>query len=154
MRAGERQRLQLQTNLERDQRESHDGLPDGRRQRQEKAWCIVGYLPGVCLELAKDVDASRLTFGPPPAFDPVPFMDEITAAAYVDPAILRGSGAKEPGPLPHVRVRGSKKAQLDLYRRLDATGRLVLIPAHELQAEDACGLFDIVKNECRDRLLA
>ena len=55
--------------------------------------------------------------------------------------------------VPHVRVRCSRKVQLDLLEKLDSSGRLALLPLSQVRKGLENGMFAIPKDEVRDLLI-
>ena len=111
----------------------------------------VGELSSVSLEVARDLDASRLRFGPPPAFDPCPLFDQLTREVYLDP--WRETQPESPSPPPRVRVRASRSQQLALYKLWDDNGRLRVFAARLCPATRRAGAFAVFKDADRDRLV-
>ena len=87
----------------------------------------VGAISAVDHVAAKPIVASRIKFGPPPLFDPLPFLDERTAAMYECPQSFFKDLPDEP---PKVAVRATADEKLSLFRRMASCGRL----ANTLQA--------------------
>lgn len=110
----------------------------------------VGKLQKKPFVTAKALEASRLQFGPAPAFDPLPYMDSKTAAMYVEPGLFHKA---DPEPPPRVHVRASAEEKMRLYEKLACTGRLRLLRLDEVEELYASGLFAVVKDLERDRLI-
>lgn len=128
----------------------HDARVSGFRSRDPES-LVIGHLNNTNIEVAKDIDASRLVFKFSPGFDPRCFFDPETLLAYDDPDSLV---IDPPFPeIPRVRIRGSREAQLELYKKLDDTGRLALVPSKLINQDLANGLFDVVQDSERDRLV-
>ena len=70
---------------------------------------------------------------------------------YNDPRSLR-IGGQVPPP-PRVKVRGSRRSILCLLESLDRCGRLGLAPVSSVCLEDASGLFAVMKDQSRQRLV-
>ncbi|CAE7762671.1 unnamed protein product, partial [Symbiodinium necroappetens] len=105
------------------------------------------------IALARDVDASRVTFPEAPAFDPCPFLDDTLRDLYVFPSRSSCGFADLPDP-PRVRFRArDKKARIELLTLLDSTDRLALHPAEPSDMLGCAGLFAIPKSMERDRLI-
>ena len=73
---------------------------------------------------AKQIESHRLTFSGKPGFDPLPYLDNATSAAYTNPL----ARAKDPSELqekvPKVAIHADKNNKQQLFRRLAETGRL------------------------------
>ena len=93
----------------------------------------------------------RFFFKGEPTFDPTPLYDEAILQAYIDPASrLHG---REVTSVPHARVRGSREELTALYRKLDDSRRLALVPLDEADLSKLSGLFGVAKDADRDRLV-
>jgi hypothetical protein len=79
----------------------------------------------------------------------VPLLSETTAARYIAPLDHRLPAPK--GPMPRVKVRASRLRQLQLFEKLDSTGRLAIF-AYE-KRDDVSGLFALVKDLLKDRMI-
>ena len=73
---------------------------------------------------AKPIQASRLSFPPPPAFEPRGFLDSHTVERYENPLEFSASPNPLIMKLPHVQVLASREEKLRLYgpRLLGAIG--------------------------------
>ena len=101
--------------------------------------------------VAKPIVASRVPFGPPPAFDPVPYFDEETKEAYCRP--LEHCLNEPRAPLPAVSVHASRAERNLLFRAMADTNRLVAISACEAGDGPFSGLVAVPKDLDRDRLI-
>ena len=102
---------------------------------------------------AKPLVAERLHFPAAPSFDPVPYFDESTASRYEKPRSL----GKKPDDLderpPPVQIRADNYNKLALFKKLADTGRLKMIPHDSFYANYRSGMFSVVKDQLRDRLI-
>ena len=57
------------------------------------------------------------------------------------------------GQLPFVQVHCSKEVKIKLFTLLDQSGRLALHPSSSVRPRFASGLFSVLKDEKKDRLL-
>ena len=110
----------------------------------------VGKLETKPFVAAKALEADRLQFGPPPGFDPIPFMDSRTCAMYEEPGLFH---KRDPEPPPRVAVRASAAEKMKLYKKLADSGRLKPLLDSEVEELYASGLFAVVKDMDRDRLI-
>ena len=100
---------------------------------------------------AKPIQAERLLFVGSPGFDPLPFLDPVTAHAYEFPLECeRHHGVESPPP---VSVHGSVEERNKLYRKMAEGGRLVPVAEADVRHGLACGLFAVPKDLERDRLI-
>lgn len=111
---------------------------------------VVNEVSSVAHVAAKPIEASRIQFGPPPKFDPVPFFDELTASMYERPQDFTDFTCRD---FPSVSIRASRADQLKLYQKLAACERLVLLSDDEVSPHLASGLFAVPKDLSRDRLI-
>ena len=113
---------------------------------------ISGKLRDKKLIAAKPIDASRITMPPPPSFDPVPFMDVITAHAYLHPLERRLDHPRELPP-PRSTIMATRSNKLDLLKLLAGTGRLGILDPGDVQNGICSGLFAVTKDLNKDRLI-
>ena len=105
------------------------------------------------LSTFKPVDPDRLGFVGRPAFDPSPFLDSRTRAVFNQPLTERIRPALYTGLVPRVRVHCSMEKKIKLFELLDASGRLGVHLASEVTPGFGSGLFSVVKDLQRDRLI-
>eukprot|EP00434_Breviolum_minutum_P008447 symbB.v1.2.007452.t1/scaffold445.1/size204899/15 len=105
------------------------------------------------VQVAKEIEANRLTFGGRPAFEPLDYLDEPTAELYRSP--FDNSMAPEEclETPPRVQVRGTRPEILKLLQSLDSTGRLELFKPEEVRMSFRSGLFSLIKNQEVDRMI-
>ena len=103
--------------------------------------------------VAKSVEADRLDFKGRPDFDPRPYLDPVTRFVYEAPL----EAAMKPEELdagpPRVRVHASRDEVWKLLKKLDQTGRLGVVRHRDLVRGHQAGLFSLVKDQTRDRLI-
>lgn len=105
------------------------------------------------VQVAKEIEAERLTFGGRPTFDPSPFLDERTREIYNHPmqhSMVPEDSLQEP---PRVKVRGTKAQVMKLLHKLDATDRLALFSPTEVRMQHRSGCFSLIKNQTKDRFI-
>ena len=105
------------------------------------------------VQVAKEIEAARLTFGGQPAFQPFEFLDSHTAQLYEAPLDNSLSPEDCLETPPRVQVRGVRKEVLKLLHALDQTGRLALFRPDEVRMHFRSGLFSLIKNQDVDRLI-
>ena len=101
----------------------------------------------------KPVDPSRLTFVGRPSFDPSPYLDELGRKVFEEPMEHRMDPSLYIGKVPLLRVHCSKSKKLDMLALLDASGRLGIHLPAEVTPKFSSGLFAVVKDLERDRLI-
>lgn len=105
------------------------------------------------VQLAKDIEAHRITFGGVPSFNPSELLNEETRKIYDQP--LKHSTAPEDSHAapPRAYVRGSRKEVLKLLHKLDSSGRLAIFSPTQVRLRHRAGLFSLIKNQEQDRLI-
>ena len=105
------------------------------------------------VQAAKEIEADRLTFGGRPSFNPMPFLDEVTARVYEDPLACSMPPEECLQEPPKVKIRGKRSEVLKLLHKLDDTGRLALFTPQEVRMRFRAGAFSLIKNQTKDRLI-
>ena len=90
---------------------------------------------------AKPIVASRITFGPEPKFDPLPYMDATCRERYFRPLSHSIPEADCQERAPRARILASRCEKMALLHKLDEAGRLSLIPASIAREKYLNGLF-------------
>lgn len=117
------------------------------------AGTVVGHSAEASFSTFKQVEPSRLTFVGEPLFDPVPYLDERSAAVFLHPLANSMSPEEFVGSIPRVRVHCSKAKKIALFELLDKSGRLALHEPASVRPKFAAGVFSVVKDLERDRLI-
>ena len=102
---------------------------------------------------AKEVESHRLQFKGIPSFDPTELLSEETRQIYVDPMTHSMDPADALQDPPHVQVRGRRSEILGLFRKLDQTQRLALFTKDQVRWHHRAGLFTLMKDLSKDRLI-
>ena len=122
---------------------NHDGHPG-----------VVAGKSGAALEhLAKEIEPARIFFHGRPAFDPLPFLDYENQQKFARPLDFAERLQAEDPRVPRVNLRCSLKQRMALLEKLDAGGRLHLLPLKDVRRGFESGMFAIPKDELRDRLI-
>ena len=103
--------------------------------------------------VARPLLASRLQFPGPPSFDPGKFFDAATKDWYERPLELRTDPEVFDGQVPNVRVFADPFNKVQLYKKLADSGRLKPILACEKRKGFVSGLFAVIKDANRDRMV-
>ena len=111
-----------------------------------------GKLSGEKAMNAKSIEASRISMPPAPSFDPRPYLDAKTRAVYEHPIEHRLPEPREPPP-PRSSIMASSENKLLLLKQLATTGRLGVLERHEVTPGISSGLFAVIKDMERDRLI-
>ena len=101
---------------------------------------------------AKPIQADRITFVGTPSFDPQQLFDKETFAAYDDPLAFATPADQSPAP-PVVRVLATEHEKIKLFKKLACTGRLQIFHPSEVFPDYAAGVFAVIKDLERDRLI-
>lgn len=102
---------------------------------------------------AKQIEAHRLTFSGRPGFNPLPYLDNATSAAYNDPLARARHISEVDEKIPKVAVHADRKNRQELFRRLAETGRLQPVPKSLFRKGLGAGMFSVVKDLQKDRLI-
>lgn len=103
--------------------------------------------------LAKPIESDRLKFSGVPKFDPGPLLDSTSRKLYEDPLRYSVPPAESQVEPPRVHVRGKRSEILKLLRSLDASGRLAIFEKSATRVQHRAGLFALLKDAERDRLI-
>ena len=114
---------------------------------------VTGNLSAAAPCPAKPIQASRLSFPSEPAFDPSPFLDKSTRERYQRPLDFAAPPDLLHRPPPPVRVLASNEEKVALLRLLASSGRLRPIRPDPARLPYAAGLFCVIKDLQRDRLI-
>ena len=123
---------------------------DGNEVEQRFSEMVVGTTDGLPYVAARPLVADRIVFGAPPKFDPLPYLDHRTAAMYEHPEQHHRQYPEDP---PRVSVRATSEEKVKLYRKMTECGRLTFLRCGEVEPAYASGLFGVVKDLSRDRLI-
>ena len=114
---------------------------------------VCGFLPGKEMVPAKSIEASRLEFRGEPVFDPTPFLDPLGQKIFNHPLQMAMDPRELSESVPPVRVFASETEKWALLRKLDKTGRLGVLRSSEVLHGFQAGLFSVLKDGLRDRLI-
>ena len=119
--------------------------------------------PGVaaraCVQLGMSEGFSMSTFKPvvsfigTPSFNPGPYLDDLSRRIFEDPIKERLDPRDYHGRPPKLRIHCSRSQKIRLFELPDASSRLALFEAHEVSPSFGSGLFAVVKDMERDRLI-
>lgn len=101
---------------------------------------------------SKPVIASRVKWEYPPSFHAERFLDDpLCQSAFRDPEVLRKAPEDWSRSVP-AKVHCSKSELLELATRWDGLGACEIVPQHDLNWDEAVGLFCVPKDSKHDRL--
>ena len=102
---------------------------------------------------SKPVVASRVKWEYPPSFHAERFLsDPLCQSAFEDPEVLRKAPEDWSKSVP-AKVHCSKSELLELASRWDKLGACELVSKHEINWDEAVGLFCVPKDAKHDRLI-
>ena len=103
--------------------------------------------------IAKDIEAHRLKFTGVPAFDPRPWMTAEAEVWYDRPLDCALPPEEHVEEVPHVQVKGKRKEILKLLHALDNSNRLAIFPQEDIRDGYQSGMFSLIKDLQKDRLI-
>lgn len=103
--------------------------------------------------VARPLIAERLKFPGPPSFDPCGYFDAATRDWYQRPLDLRLDPSEVSSEPPKVRVFADNFNKVQLYKKLAESGRLKPVLACEKKGPYVSGLFAVIKDLSRDRMV-
>ena len=127
------------------------GLPSDAEYDDFRFGVFEGCLKQEKFVAAKPVEADRLTFVGTPQFDPSDLFDQRTYEVYADP--LQHAVVDENFEPPLVKILATPDEKVKLLRKLATTGRLLLLSEQECDMKYSAGLFSVVKDLSKDRLI-
>ena len=113
----------------------------------------IGTSESASMSTFKPVDPSRLSFIGTPSFDPGPYLDPLSRRIFEDPLKERLDPREFVCRPPKLRVHCSRSDRIRLFELLDASSRLALFEAKEATPLFGSGLFSVVKDMSRDRMI-
>ena len=142
--------LQLQENLY-----LGTGLakPDACSEKPYKCGKAAGSLKRAVVQTARPLIADRLTFPGPPVFHPQQFLDPVTRDRYDRPLDLSCDPAGLESEVPAVKIFADRFNMVEVYRKLAESGRLEPLSVSVKRGPFQSGLFAVVKDQTRDRMV-
>ena len=114
---------------------------------------VVGRVGGCLEHVAKDVEPDRLKFHEFPSFNPEPFLDYGNRRVYSRPLDHSEKVDPEDLRLPRVKISCRAGEKMRIVEKLDEVKRLALLPARSVRRGLENGLFSLVKDAKRDRMI-
>ena len=103
--------------------------------------------------IARPITADQVDFRGRPSFDPVPYLDEKSKFVYCHPLQAANSPESCPFDPPRVRIHASESEKWRLLKKLDESFRLGVVPVEKALIGYQAGLFSVVKDASKDRLI-
>ena len=125
---------------------------EGDQDRPMRCGKPCGSVPGGVPCTARPLAADRLTFPEEPCFKPNKFFDVETLRLYEHP-ILSGQDPTAVEPAPPVRVLATRDERVRVYKRMFEAGMLKVVDFKDIRPLHRSGLFSVVKDAQRDRLI-
>eukprot|EP00438_Fugacium_kawagutii_P034813 Skav226550 [mRNA] locus=scaffold421:226537:230826:- [translate_table: standard] len=128
---------------------------DGSLETSEAAQrgSSVGLLKGSSTCVAQEIVADRIKMEGTPDFDPLPFLDDVSAELFRSPFCQHITPESLDEAPPRVRIHAKFEQKLKLLQLLNKTGRLGFRSAAEIKPGFGNGLFCVPKNLEVDRLI-
>ena len=114
---------------------------------------VVGAMGGCLEHVAKEVEPERLKFHEFPSFNPEPFLDYQNRRVYKCPLDHAEEVDPDDPRLPNVKIRCKAGQKIKIIEKLDEVRRLALLPARSVRRGFENGLFSLVKDAKRDRMI-
>ena len=115
---------------------------------------VVGKFCHEAIQVAKDVEPDRLSVPTePPQFRPEKLFDEPHRTIFKDPISLANEDPDQLPLPPRVSIRASREGALQLLRFLDERHRLSFIAESKVRPGRTCGVFSIMKDQDKDRMI-
>ena len=103
--------------------------------------------------VAKSIEVSRVQLKGQPSFCPPPYLDAESASHYEDPWRWMLSPAEVVDRPPRTRVFARPNEKMKLFSLLDQGKRLAIFDAEIALPDYSNGLFAVIKNQTKDRLV-
>ena len=113
----------------------------------------IGTSESSSMSTFKPVDPSRLSFIGTPSFNPGPYLDDLSKRIFEDPLKERLAPENYTKRPPKLKVHCSRTEKIRLFELLDASNRLSLFESHKVTPAFGSGLFSVVKDMERDRMI-
>eukprot|EP00435_Cladocopium_sp_Y103_P016065 s3412_g4.t1 len=115
---------------------------------------VVGSLKVGNHVVAKDVETSRLSIpDEPPEFDPGDLLPSHHREVFTDPVKFAVDPAASSEQPPRVQLHASRRQAFELLHFLDQRQRLTLAPESKIRSSHLCGVFSLIKDQKKDRMI-
>ena len=115
---------------------------------------VVGSLRMSNPVVAKEVEPNRLSVpSEPPEFRPEELLPKHHRDVYEDPVKFAIDPAAASELPPRVQLHASRSQAFELLHFLDRRHRLSLAPESKVRASHPCGVFALVKDQSKDRMI-
>ena len=113
---------------------------------------VVGEVDVGSFVAARPIQSDRLSFPGRPSFDPRPLFGGRTLEVYDDP-VKFAKKLEDCEPPPKVKILASHTEKLKVLKKLAEGHRVIPLRADEIDEKYAAGLFSVLKDQCRDRMI-
>ena len=104
--------------------------------------------------VAKEVEPKRLSVPlDPPEFQPEDLLPHHHLQVFKDPVKFATDPASSSIVPPRVQLHASRSQAFELLHFLDQRQRLVLAPEEKVRPSHLCGVFSLIKDQSKDRLI-
>ena len=118
------------------------------------AGMVVGSLKMGNQNVAREVEASRLSVPmEPPEFRPEGLLPEHHCEGYKNPIKFATDPTASSVPPPRVQLHASRRQAFELLHFLDQRQRLCLAPESKVRPSHLCGVFSLIKDQQKDRMI-
>jgi hypothetical protein len=118
------------------------------------AGSVVGSLKFGNQIVAKEVETSRLSVPhDPPEFDPGDLLPFHHREVFNDPVKFAADPMTASESPPRVQLHASRRQAFELLHFLDQRHRLTLAPESKVRPTHLCGVFAIIKDQQKDRMI-
>jgi len=118
------------------------------------AGSVVGSLKFGSQMVAKEVETSRLSVPhDPPEFDPGDLLPFHHREVFNDPVKFAADPMTASESPPRVQLHASRRQAFELLHFLDQRHRLTLAPESKVRPTHLCGVFAIIKDQQKDRMI-
>ena len=114
---------------------------------------VIGKMGGSLEHVAKEVEPDKLKFHEFPSFDPEPFLDYKNRRVYRHPLDHAENVDPDDPRSPKVKIRCRAGQKIKIIEKLDEVKRLALLPSRTVRRGFENGLFSLVKDAKRDRMI-
>ena len=115
---------------------------------------VLGSMKAGNPSVAKEVETDRLSVPlDPPEFQPENLLPSHHRSVFRDPVKFATDPALSSTAPPRVQLHASRSQAFELLHFLDRRQRLVLAPEEKVRPTHLCGVFSLIKDQNKDRMI-
>ena len=115
---------------------------------------VLGSMKAGNPSVAKEVETDRLSVPlDPPEFQPDNLLPSHHRSVFRDPVKFATDPALSSTAPPRVQLHASRSQAFELLHFLDRRQRLVLAPEEKVRPTHLCGVFSLIKDQNKDRMI-